>query len=165
MKNIFLLSLLLLVNCTIARAHAFYFAFSEISFDEIGQRIEATLIVTAHDLDLTFESEKCRIKSEGLNKEDCIKQVEAYLNGHFLMEKGDYRTRFKIEGYEIKREGTIEFYLSSEWKPSFENILFTFNLLMKQFPEQQNKALIIWRNQKKTLEFLPNKTQHLILFE
>jgi len=165
MKNIFLLSLLLLVNCTIAKAHAFYFTFSEISFDEIGQRIEATLIATAHDLDLTFESEKCRIRSEELNRKDCIEQVEAYLNEHFFMEKGDYRTRFKIEGYEIKREGTIEFYLFSEWKSSFENILFTFTLLMKQFPEQQNKALILWRNQKKTLEFLPNKTQHLILFE
>jgi hypothetical protein len=167
MKTIVLLLVLFAFSSNCLRAHAFFFAYAEVSIDEVGQRIESTLIATTHDLELVFEKENITklTLEKALNNEASKQHIESFLNRFFYFEKGLTRSKFKIDGYEIKREGTIELYISSEWQESITETLFTFNLLMNNFPEQQNKALIIWRNLKKTMEFLPNNSQQLIRFE
>ena len=70
--------------------------------------------------------------------------------------------QFQIEGYNLRLDGNLEIYLSSDLLKPGTMLTVVFDLLMDKFPEQQNKLTFIFRNKKHTLNFTPNKRYQTI---
>ena len=144
-------------------AHNSYFAFAEIEYKEKESKIEATVVLTAHDFEEFLKNSK-RIKSTLENAlADSVEAVAVLteINQHFAISSGltefsKNQIMLNYDGYQLLLNGNIEFYFSAR------NILpqtaFTihFDLLMDFFPEQQNKLTLIYRTKKRTCVFLRN---------
>jgi hypothetical protein len=70
-----------------------------------------------------------------------------------------------LEGNEIGLNGLTTFYLSSKPIDLFDEIIFQYNLLMNEFPDEQNKLTFIFRGEKTTLNFIANQFTHSIKLE
>jgi hypothetical protein len=150
-------------------AHEFYFAHAEISYNELQQKLEGTLIFTTHDLERTLAPKGTLIgKFEKLDpRAPELLLLENYINQHFQITYGCAldsnavdalcMSKFTLEGIVTQLNGTIECYISAAIPALYNPIQFKFDALMEQYPGQQNKLTFIYRNQKETLNFIPGK--------
>lgn len=155
----------------ISFAHEFYFAYAELTYNELQQRFEGTIIFTTHDLERTLEPKGTLIgKFEKLDETSAeLKLIESYINAHFQINYGCAldsnaidaycQSKFTLEGIVTQLNGTIECYISSSAGALYNPVQFKFDALMEQFPSQQNKLTFTYRNQKETLSFLSHDTQ------
>ena len=149
-------------------AHEYYFAYAEISYNELQQRLEGSLIFTTHDLERSIEPKGTLIgKFEKLDETSAeLKRIENYINQHFQIIYGCALdslaadviciSQFLLEGVVTQLNGTIECYISASIPALYNPIQIKFDALMEQFPGQQNKLTFIYRQQKETLSFLLN---------
>jgi hypothetical protein len=149
-------------------AHEYYFAYAEISYNELQQKLEGTLIFTTHDLERSIEPKGTLIgKFEKLDETSAeLKRIENYINQHFQIIYGCALdsletdviciSQFLLEGVVTQLNGTIECYISASIPALYNPIQIKFDALMEQFPGQQNKFNFIYRQQKETLSFLLN---------
>jgi hypothetical protein len=147
-------------------AHEFYFAYAELTYNEIQQRFEGTIIFTTHDLERAIEPKGSLIgKFEKLDETSAeLKVIENYINQHFQITYGCAldsnaadiicQSQFTLEGIVTQLNGTIECYISSSVAALYNPVLFKFDALMERYPNQQNKLTFIYRDQKETLSFL-----------
>ncbi len=147
-------------------AHEFYFAYAELTYNEIQQRFEGTIIFTTHDLERAIEPKGSLIgKFEKLDETSAeLKLIESYINQHFQINYGCAldsnavdafcQSQFTLEGIVTQLNGTIECYISSSVIALYNPVQFKFDALMERFTNQQNKLTFIYRNQKETLSFL-----------
>ena len=147
-------------------AHEFYFAYAELTYNELQQRFEGTIIFTTHDLERAIEPKGTLIgKFEKLDETSAeLKLIEHYINEHFQINYGCAldsnavdafcKSQFTIEGIVTQRNGTIECYISSSAGALYNPVQFKFDALMERYTNQQNKLTFIYRNQKETLTFL-----------
>jgi hypothetical protein len=157
--------------CVTSFAHEFYFAYAELTYNELQQRFEGTIIFTTHDLERTLEPKGTLIgKFEKLDETSAeLKLIEHYINEHFQINYGCAldsnavdafcQSKFTLEGIVTQLNGTIECYVSSSAGALYNPVQFKFDALMEQFPSQQNKLTFTYRNQKETLSFLLFDTQ------
>ena len=84
LKNLLLIVALLSLHST-SFAHKYYFGFAEVDYDFFSQRFEATLTVTAHDLELTLT--KNGTSAGDLESLDSLQSiiVEDYINSRGKM--------------------------------------------------------------------------------
>jgi hypothetical protein len=155
-------------------AHEYYFAYAELTYNELQKRFEGTIIFTTHDLERTIEPKGTLIgKFEKLDETSAeLKLIELYINEHFQINYGcalDSNavdafclSKFTLEGIVTQLNGTIECYVSSSAGALYNPVQFKFDALMEQFPSQQNKLTFTYRNQKETLSFLLYDTQKYI---
>lgn len=146
-----------------SHAHEFYFAFAEVSYDELTERIEATIILTSHDLEksLTISGNNIRLSSDKVLDSVAISTIEKELNKGFYLQSGGVNSYLKLDGYETLLNGTTQFYLSGIFRKN-EGSTIHFPLLMDVFPDQQNKLTWIFRGEKETYVFLPAMTSQKI---
>ena len=152
-------------------AHEFYFAYAELTYNELQKRFEGTIIFSTHDLERAIEPKgtligKFEMLDEGSPE---LRLIEHYINQHFQINYGcalDSNavdafclSKFSLEGIVTQLNGTIECYVSSAVIALYNPVQFKFDALMEQFPAQQNKLTFTYRNQKETLSFLRNETQ------
>jgi hypothetical protein len=147
-------------------AHEFYFAFAELTYNELQQRFEGTIIFTTHDLERAIEPKGTLIgKFEKLDETSAeLKLIEHYINEHFQINYGCAldsnatdaicKSQFTLEGIVTQLNGTIECYISSSAGALYNPVLFKFDALMERYSNQQNKLTFIYRNQKETLSFM-----------
>ena len=147
-------------------AHEYYFAYAEISYNELQQRLEGSLIFTTHDLERSIEPKGTIIgKFDKLDETSAeLKRIENYINQHFQIIYGCALdslapdviciSQFLLEGVVTQLNGTIECYISAAIPALYNPIQIKFDALMEQFPGQQNKLTFIYRQQKETLSFL-----------
>ncbi|MFN6015023.1 MAG: DUF6702 family protein [Flavobacteriales bacterium] len=170
MRN--LLFLTLLFCSSFSFGHEFFFAFAEVEFDELKGRFEASVTLTSHDLDQSLRSMEPNFKGLYKAESDSMSRnlVEREINRHFSIViptknsvlDGANAIYFHLEGIEIELNGTIHLYLSAEHRTVPEKLEVTFDVLMDEFPEQQNKLTLIYRGKKSTNVFLPNQRTQLI---
>jgi len=176
MRLVFLSLFLSSFTLSTVWAHEFYFAYAEMAYNEMNQKFEGTLIFTTHDLEKALDPKGSYIgKLEQTNESTPLaKQLEAYLNQHFQISYGCAidsnvfdamcTTQFTLDGIAPSLNGTIECYISAPAKllylPSHLGLPYTtiltvqFDALFEQFPNQQNKLTLIYRNQKETLNYI-----------
>lgn len=147
-------------------AHEYYFAYAELSYNELQNRFEGTIIFTTHDLERAIEPKGSLIgKFEKLDETSAeLKVIENYINQHFQITYGCAldsnaadiicMSQFTLEGIVTQLNGTIECYISSSVAGLYNPVLFKFDALMERYPNQQNKLTFIYRDQKETLSFL-----------
>lgn len=163
-KALFICCILL---ASLSHAHESFFAFAEVEYDDLNGRIEATISMTSHDLEKYLQERNFITKGLSVSLEDSVNQelISLEILRHFYFTSlnnapNNENVNFKLEGYEIYLNGKIDFYFSAEIQHTLSIFKLTFDLLMDEFPEQQNKLLFIYRNKKRDYIFLPaSKTQ------
>ena len=147
----------------VSQAHDFYFAFAEVAYDEITERLQVTVIVTTHDLEksLLANGNEVHVSAANTSDSSVVRLIERQLNKGLFFVSGNERSMLKLDGYEPQLNGTTLFYLSCELKTQDE-ITVHFPLLMDIFPEQQNKITWMYRGEKETYVFLPMMNSQLI---
>jgi len=157
----FILFLLLSLGVS---AHEFYFAFAEIELDDLNGRVEATLTVTTHDLEKALEKNQISQKKLSGNERDSIlvSQLQNLFNRDVNLNLDGTEVQWQLEGYDVQLNGMTHFYLSGSTASFYENIRMSFDLLMNEFSEQQNKATLIFRGKKTVCAFLPGRKEQTI---
>ena len=147
----------------VSQAHDFYFAFAEVAYDEITERIQVTVVVTTHDLEksMLVHGNEIHISAASTSDSSVFSLIEKKLNKGLFFISGNERSMLKLDGYEPQLNGTTLFYLSCGLKTQGE-LLVHFPLLMDVFPEQQNKITWMYRGEKETYIFLPMMNSQLI---
>jgi hypothetical protein len=179
MKPLFLiLFILFLVNSKEIKAHPYYFAFAEVEYNELNQSLEATIIASAHDVESVLKENKIistSLDEAQKNKNEYI-AINAFLNRHLCIHSADslslaaldsalpLQLEFILDGFEVLLNGDVQFYLSTKIAKPTKQFYVKFDLLMDNFPDQQNKLTIRFRDKKNTYNFLnATKTQFIKL--
>lgn len=165
MKNI-----LLILFCgfqSLAFSHDFFFAFAELDYNDITQRFEATVSVSSHDLERIFAENEWSIDDLESFKSntDNFKSISEWLLEQFQLSSNDRSIDISVIGCEVELNGMIHFYLESKPAELSESLTIKFDLLMSDFPEQQNKVTLYYRDQTITQSFLQNAFVHEIRLE
>lgn len=145
-------------------AHKYYFGFAEVDYDYFTQRFEATLTVTAHDLELALTNNGT--SAGDLEALDSLQTViiEDYINSSFKINSNDSKCDFKLIGHETELNGKINFYLESSEITIESTIDVEFDILMDNYQEQQNKITLYYQDRAYTLAFTRgNKKQTIQL--
>ena len=170
MKNFLFIFFILISSASIA--HDYFFAFAEVEYNEMNGQVETTISMTSHDFERYLQRKKL-IKT---NLKSCINDsfsmhnIEIELNKHFNLNPefensildGNESFDLKLDGFEIQLTGIVQFYLSSTIPNPINLFKITFDLLMDEYPEQQNKLTFIFRNEKKTVVFIPTMRSQII---
>jgi hypothetical protein len=143
------------------KGHEYFFAFAEVEYSEKSARMEATLTLTAHDLEAYLQKKNIIVNSleDAFADGSEASSIEKDINAHFFFYEEDsdkhskWVSSFKIDGHQILLNGNIEIYLSCEAVKPLSNLNVQFNLLMDYFSDQQNKITFIYRRKKSTLNF------------
>lgn len=144
--------------------HKYYFGFAEVEYDYFSQRFEATLTVTAHDLELAVT--KNGTPTGDLEALDSLQTIilENYINANFKINSNDLKCVFKLIGHDTELNGKINFYLESTEITITDTIEVEFDILMDNYQEQQNKITLYYQEQSYTLAFTRgNKKQTIQL--
>ena len=147
-------------------SHDYYFTFAEIELNKETSSLEVTLMINNHDVEHWLNStsfslldlEKPKVNDSLMNH-----LIKTILPG-FKIQYESKHLRLKYKGLSIKEDGNIEFYFESEKIGSITEVLITFDLLMDQYNEQQNKLIYLNGLKKETFEFLPSNITHLVKF-
>jgi hypothetical protein len=145
-------------------AHEYYFGFAEMQYNPVNKTLEATIVLTAHDLELVLEQKGIHLKNLELSEKDSltISKVFSILGETFTVIVGNQKAIFKPLGFEVNRIGQINIYIFAENINLLNSIDITFSTLMDSFPLQQNKLTFIHENNSYTAVFLPNKKSEII---
>ncbi len=165
MKNI-----LLILFCgiqSLAFSHDFFFAFAEVDYNDITQQFEATISVSSHDLERVFDDNSWSIDDLELieEKSENFSFISEWLLDQFKITSNKRSIDLSIIGCEIELNGMIHFYLESTPTELSNAIIVKFDLLMANFPEQQNKLTLYYRDQTITKSFLQTAFVHEIRLE
>ena len=150
MRAVILISMCL--SLSFANAHQYFFSFAEVEYNDVTEKFEATITATTHDLERSMSDEL----STAIVLDDSDEHymaIEHYLNGHFRIETGTVKGKFTVVGHEISLNGTVNFYLESAPIKMGKIIRFTFDLLMDNYPDQQNKITFYHRGRSYTRPF------------
>ena len=78
----------------VSQAHDFYFAFAEVAYDEITERLQVTVIVTTHDLEksLLANGNEVHVSAANTSDSSVVRLIERQLNkGLFFVSGNEYR--------------------------------------------------------------------------
>ena len=163
MKRVLLL--LFLAICSLnASAHEYFFAFAEVNFNATESVLEATVISSAHETEDALNSMGIGIKEleDHYTDAEMIAKLETFVNTGFFMSENGAIIQFKLIGFEVDKQGMVNFYLKSNKVNPPSEYTVSFGLLMDEFPDQQNKVLFTYNNKTTTAVFLPSKRSEII---
>jgi hypothetical protein len=148
-------------------AHNYYFSFSEVEYNDFCGCFETSLTVTTHDIEQVLRKKNLLNKNlETSLTDNILKQgIEELINEGLQISTGGKKVALHLEGNDIGINGLTTFYLSSKPIILFDEIIFEYNLLMNEFPEEQNKLTFIFRGEKTTMNFITNQFTHSIKLE
>lgn len=158
-----------------SHAHDTFFAYAEVEYDDFSGKIEATISMTSHDLEKYLQERNIITKGLSVSLEDSVNQelISSEILKYFQINVFGKRTdvlngiqaiELTLDGFELLRTGTIVFYYSAEIANHFDHFEVKFDLFMDEFPEQQNKLHLIYRDKKRDFVFLPaTKKQYIEL--
>ncbi|MDB4324294.1 hypothetical protein N9963_02745 [Crocinitomicaceae bacterium] len=150
-RIVFLLSLFF---CVQTYAHDYYFAFAEVSYNDMTEKFEATLSVSTHDLESAINSNSVLIKDITLVTDNSPEflLIEQYLMKHFKVSTSN-DVKFSLIGHETSMNGTSNFYFESKPAPISGHIDVHFDLLIDTYQEQQNKITFYYHGESYTRPF------------
>lgn len=145
-------------------SHDYYFAFAEMELNKKSNKLEVTLIINNHDVEHWLENTDFGLLDTEKNTlNDSLKVIlsNQLLSG-FSIQNSNIYLKLDFKGILVKKDGNIEFYFESETITNTDQVNVTFDLLMNEYEQQQNKLIYIKDLNKETFEFLPSKTSYLV---
>jgi hypothetical protein len=158
------LSVLLLVGlvciCSNWEAHKFYISKSIIEFNPRSQQFEITCKLFTDDLELAIEQQNGKAMRLGTAEElpESGVWIEAYMKQHFRFSMDGMDAEWRWVGKEVENDLTY-CYMELYRKPDFSALTLTNDLLVSQFPEQQNIVDLTMMGSTQTLVFFKDRTQ------
>ena len=120
------------------------------------------MTVTAHDLERALQSQNTDAGDLTTLNPEQKRIVENYINNSFSIKSNEKKCVFKLVGHESNLDGTLHLYLESSPLPIEDSIEITFNTLMEEYSEQQNKITLYCYKKIYTKAFT-QRTQKQIL--
>ncbi len=142
-------------------AHAYFFGFAELNYNVEEGEYEGTLILSTHDVEDWLKRKEVPI----ITLEDHIDDYEIHalmeleIFEGFEVKSNDQGLIFQLIGYEILDNGMTQFYFHSNKTDKGNELDITFDLMMDEFPQQQNKINYIENNRSLTAVFLKEHRQ------
>jgi hypothetical protein len=170
------LQLLIISSCLLVSStswgHQYFFAFAEIEYNEMAEKFEGSVVATTHDFEFALMKShglQTKLEKIEMNSSD-VKIMEDYLNKFLTLLYGCSldsnaidaycSANWRIESFQIMKNGTIELYFSAPAKHVYTLIQVDFRFLMDAFPEQQNKLTFIYREDRTTQSFTKTQATH-----
>lgn len=152
--------------CNLSLAHEYYFSFAEMEYNPQSKQFELSIQASTHDVELALKKLNLPVKELELQTRDSIikKGLESWLNNGFQVNSGNYSTHFHLLGFEVFPNGLLYAYLESEPVELVSPLQVKYDLLMSEFPQQQNKITFTAYHKKQTAVFLPSKPEENIIF-
>lgn len=154
--------------CSLAAfGHEYFFSFAEMEYNASTKRFEVFIQTSVHDTETALKQAGVAVKDlEMQSKEPEIKAgLEVWINRGFYLLHRNNRIAFKMIGLEVLPNGQLYVYLESEPEEIENEFTVNFPLLMDLFPKQQNKLTFLYKSNKQTAVFLPNKTAETLKLE
>jgi hypothetical protein len=150
----------------IAQAHDYYFAFAEMEFNKTTNQYELSLSVSTHDMEHWLNDHQVTIKElEDHTKDSLIQsQISTLLLEGFVVTANE-DVVFHMIGYEVLETGMTNFYFTSEESKLISPLHIVFNLMMEDYPLQQNKLTFIHDGLKTTIPFMALSDEHDLIIE
>lgn len=163
MKTVFLF-FFFSVTATVSHAHEYFFAFAELDYNAATRRFEITVEGSAHDVEDALQDSGILIEELENHTHDSLMLdvLERFLTKGLQITSGTAAAKLHLVGMEVKPNGLVYFYLSSEPMDISGKIDLTFDWLMDQFPEQQNKITLRYNEHKYTAVFMPQRRRETI---
>lgn len=160
-----LVFIIVLFFCQVSLAHEYFFSFAEMEYNAQTKQFELSIQASTHDVELVLKKLNLPVKELELQTRDSIvkKGLESWLNSGFQIQSGENSIPFKLIGFEILPNGLLYAYLESEPQELISPLHVKYDLLMADFPEQQNKITFTAYHKKQTAVFLPAKPEDQII--
>lgn len=154
----------LLVFCSFSsKAHEYFFAYAEVEYNELSQKLESSIVATTHDFELAMEDIGLTDKLEDVDNDNVqFKLIEKFINNHLQINSNKHHIYLNLIGIDVSLNGSVSFYLESNEVIINEGVQIFFDLLMNEFQDQQNKLSFIFRENTQTVTFLPHKKEHTL---
>lgn len=165
MRLFFTLTLLCLSN--LVYAHEFFFSFAEMEYNATSKHFELTIQASTHDVELALRNQGLNVKELEFQTRDSIikKGLEQWLNKGFQVSSSLEKAEFSLIGFEVLPNGLMYAYLESKAINLENELHIQYDLLMSDFPEQQNKLTFTASKIKQTAVFLPSKTEETLIIK
>lgn len=162
MKNSLLI--LFCVLQSMVFGHDYFFAFAEVKYDDFSQVFETSISASAHDLERIFEEKSWSLDElDNFSTEnEHFTDISNWILSTFSIRNGSNQVAFTLIGCETELNGMVHFYFESTPIELIGNLVVTFNFLMSEFPQQQNKLTLYYRDQTITTTFLSSSYTHEI---
>lgn len=164
MKQI-ILTLLVISSALTVSAHDYFFAFAEMEYNAISEKMELTLVATTHDFERALEMKGTEVNSLVLPSDADVVVIESYVNAHFSVGNGDSTCVFRLIGQDESMTGTTNFYFESSTITITNQINIHFDFLMEIYDGQQNKLTFFYEDKTMTAAFTPMKRNQTLYIE
>ncbi|GAA0874880.1 hypothetical protein GCM10009118_12880 [Wandonia haliotis] len=155
----YILILFLALGVRDISAHQFHVALAKTVYNEKDKAMEVTLEAEAHDIEHWLEDKG--IKAGHLEmierNSDLWKKMSKEILANFGATTDKQKLVFYVVGIEVVRDGRVFIYVYAERVEPFNEITWTFSLLMDHDDSQQNKLEMKWKSKKYYAVFLHTK--------
>lgn len=155
----FVLGLFFILMTCISFSHEYYFSFAEMEYNDISRKFEITISVSTHDLEKVYEK-KSKVKLNLNEYNESSKTLElmiAYFKQHFELKTEQATCRLNLIGFESSLNGVTNFYFESDEIDMTTTLTLKNDILMDEFPNQQNKITLYYQSKSYTNDFLSHE--------
>ena len=140
-------------------AHNAPLAFAEMEIK--NKKIELTLTLDSHEIIEYLEKGEYNLIDfeEHKNNEQIKVYLTRFLLSGFKIWENETFVNLNLIDYEIKQNGNIQFYFTSNHEVKSNQIKVRFDLLMNEHENQQNKLNFIENSFQKSYTFNTNQTE------
>lgn len=162
MKHLF--SLLFVIIASNSFCHEYYFSFAEMEYNDLTRKFEVTITVSTHDLEMVYlKTSNTKIDLQKYNANSKTTELmAAYFSNHFQLKTQNERCILKLIGFESSLNGTTNFYFESDAIDITPSLTLKNDILMDQYPQQQNKITLYRQAKSYTHDFLSDERLKVI---
>jgi hypothetical protein len=163
MRKLFAVLIFTLLQFTL-QAHEYFFAFAEVEYNTSKRCFEVTIEASAHDVEDVMNEVGISIQEleDHYSDSSMILRIQDFIHKGFQISSGDHSATLLLKGFEVSNTGMVSFYLESAPIDLGKEVVFRFDWLMDQLPQQQNKVTFKYNQQVFTSVFLPGKRSDTI---
>jgi len=149
------------------QAHEYFFSFAELAYNSNEEKLEGTLMLSTHDLEEWFLTKNLAVNEleDHINDTKLIQQMSVILFSELRVKNNGQNIKFEVIGYEVLPNGMTNFYFHSEKIARPKILDITFDMMMSEIPEQQNKITYLDNEKSFTAIFTTTKKQSSIIIE
>lgn len=145
-------------------AHAYYFSFAEIQYNQQTACLEISIKVASHDLEDYFRKKVVDMSLEKARRIDSIStKINQLILAGFVIKQDNHTIELTIQGYENTPDGFTYFYLTSAPLFKEKETILTYDLFMDLYPEQQQKVTLLGKKMS-TYQFMLFQREQLLNF-
>ncbi|UKN02517.1 hypothetical protein K6119_03150 [Paracrocinitomix mangrovi] len=164
MRNVLLI--IILLSSFSGWSHKFFISIADMEYDSIGNRINVTTQMTAHDFELILKRKFQRTITleEVKDSSDVTHYIEQYLKVNFQLYSADKKLEMIYLGFEVTNRDDLFFYFYFTDVANPATIKIVNKLLFSISDQQQNIVHYKYKNATKSVTLVPAHSEDTITF-